>query len=164
MAAWVRASHWPLGSPVRYFSRISASWMAVARSAWMLCWPCRFHAPFLLRRRWDFDLDLDAAGAFAACDFAGSADFLFACAGACAAIVSKIALTRRALLAGKRKPYHLVAKVAIKQRRGDHCIVGCRGASRLFPVLVTEEYRKERCSRRSSRAPGGPETPRPGRS
>jgi len=43
MAAWLRASHTPVASPVRYFSRMSAVWISRARSAWMPCCPCFFH-------------------------------------------------------------------------------------------------------------------------
>src|ERR1043166_607351 len=67
-AAWGRASHEPLGSPVRYFSRISACWIWVARSELMLCWPLFFHDA--LRLWWpclaDLLVVLVAAGAYPA--------------------------------------------------------------------------------------------------
>src|SRR5262249_16218121 len=50
MAASVRASHWPEAGPSRYFSRIRACWIWVVRVASIFCCPCRFQAPFLLRR------------------------------------------------------------------------------------------------------------------
>src|SRR5277367_3409570 len=48
MAASVWESHCPLGVPSRYFSRISALWISVARSGSIVRWPCGV---------WDF-LDL----------------------------------------------------------------------------------------------------------
>src|SRR5690242_1046521 len=67
-AAWVRASHEPVGSPVRYFSRISACWIWAARSELMACWPLFFHDA--LRLWWpclgDLLEVLVAAGAYPA--------------------------------------------------------------------------------------------------
>jgi len=57
MASWLRASHTPLGSPVRYFSRTSASWIARTRSGWIPCCPCFFHE--VLRRPFLCAFDLD---------------------------------------------------------------------------------------------------------
>src|SRR5215471_13087568 len=55
MAASVRESHMPVAGPSRYFSRIRACWIWVARAASILCCPWRFQAPFLLRR-WRLEL------------------------------------------------------------------------------------------------------------
>src|SRR5262249_61928155 len=55
MAASVRASHVPEAGPSRYFSRIRACWIWVARVTSIFCWPWRFQAPFLLRR-WCLEL------------------------------------------------------------------------------------------------------------
>src|ERR1051326_1991815 len=60
-AAWVRASQEPVGSPVRYFSRINASWIWVARTELIPCWPFFFHDALRLPLWWPCLADLLAA-------------------------------------------------------------------------------------------------------